>query len=326
MINNLCKTLLEKGARIKPLVLPLELSGGTGQMNPSVLVDGDKILVNIRCVQYVILHSENEQKFNSRWGPLAYMNPENDPHLRTTNFYMELDENLEPTRVDRVDTSMLDTEPIWEFVGLEDARLVKWDGKLFYCGVRRDTNPTGEGRMEMSEIVVMPGSVKEVRRDRIEPPSPSYCEKNWMPILDKPYHFIKWSNPTEVVEVNRDNLLSITTHLSANTWQGYPDFRGGSQVIRHGKYYYAITHEVILFKNELHQKDAYYYHRILAWDENFNLVGLSDYFDFMDARIEFCCGMAKKGDNILITFGYQDNAAYILEVPVKAWEEVIWTS
>ena len=29
-----------------------------------------------------------------------------------------------------------------------------------------------------------------------------------MPILDKPYHFIRWVNPVEMVKVNMDKNLS----------------------------------------------------------------------------------------------------------------------
>ncbi len=46
----------------------------------------------------------------------------------------------------------------------ETKTFVKWDGKLYMCGVRRDTKPNGEGRMELSEIV----DGKEVSRFRIE--------------------------------------------------------------------------------------------------------------------------------------------------------------
>jgi hypothetical protein len=35
----------------------------------------------------------------------------------------------------------------------------------------------------------------------------------------------------------------------------------------------------------------------------------------MGAKIEFACGLAQKNDNILITFGFQDNAAFVLECP-----------
>jgi predicted GH43/DUF377 family glycosyl hydrolase len=31
-------------------------------------------------------------------------------------------------------------------------------------------------------------------------------------------------------------------------------------------------------------------------------------------KIEFCCGMAEYQDSLLITFGAQDNAAYILKI------------
>ena len=37
----------------------------------------------------------------------------------------------------------------------------------------------------------------------------------------------------------------------------------------------------------------------------------------MDAQIEFCVGLAQKGDDLLITYGYQDNAAYVLRMPDK---------
>ena len=36
----------------------------------------------------------------------------------------------------------------------------------------------------------------------------------------------------------------------------------------------------------------------------------------MGAKIEFCCGLAEFNDNILITFGYQDNAAFIVQAPI----------
>jgi hypothetical protein len=35
----------------------------------------------------------------------------------------------------------------------------------------------------------------------------------------------------------------------------------------------------------------------------------------MTGMIEFCCGIAEYKDNILITFAYSDNAAFLLEIP-----------
>jgi len=318
------KFALERGGSIHPLIIPSELTNGTGIMNPSIFVDGDKIRVIIRHVNYTFYHSE-EKLFQHQWGPLTYVHPENDMHLRTTNYYCELDENFNISRYNKIDTSEFDTyEPQWDFVGLEDARIFKWDGKLYTTGVRRDLDTVGTGRMELCEIEVGDDYVKEISRFRIPPPNDpnSYCEKNWMPILDKPYHYVKWSNPTEVVKIDPINKTSKTVSLSEQI--DLPrDLRGGSQVIPVGDFYFACTHEVELFSSEVGRKDAIYKHRFVVWDKDFKIAFHSKDFDFMDGHVEFCVGIAKHNNDFLMTFGFQDNAAYLLRVSESAVEEFI---
>ena len=76
---NFCKQVLEAGGDIVPLTLPYDIVKGTGIFNPSIYYDEytDKLLVNIRHCQYVLYHAEKEI-FESQWGPLTYLNPEND--------------------------------------------------------------------------------------------------------------------------------------------------------------------------------------------------------------------------------------------------------
>lgn len=324
---NLVQKAVQHGGKLAPLVLSEGLTSGTGLMNPSVFVDDDgSILVNLRHVNYTLYHSENEQKFPSRWGPLSYLHPEQDQALRTTNYICRLDENLSITSYALVDTSKLDTPPVWEFTGEEDCRLVQWDGKYYLIGVRRDTKPNGEGRMELSEIQFADDSIKEVSRIRIPAPGPdnSYCEKNWMPILDKPYHFVKWTAPTEVVRTYPDLPPRCDQVALVESFQPPADQRGGSHVLRWGNMYIAITHEVDLTKNYLDQKDGLYRHRLVVWDQEFNLVGLSPKpFSFLDAKVEFVAGAAKYGEDLLISFGFQDNAAFILRTPKVVVEDLI---
>ena len=87
--------------------------------------------------------------------------------------------------------------------------------------------------------------------------------------------------------------------------------------------YIAITHEVNLFFNYLNQKDAIYRHRLLIWDIEFNLIGMSKVFSFLDGNIEFCVGAAKQGEDLLVSFGFQDNAAFVLRVPKSVVEDLI---
>ena len=62
MILNFVKTVLDNNGTIKPLIISEELTGGTGLCNPSVYVDGDRILINIRHVLYNLYHSEFDKK------------------------------------------------------------------------------------------------------------------------------------------------------------------------------------------------------------------------------------------------------------------------
>jgi len=320
-MNNFVKAAIDAGGSIHPLIIPSELTGGTGLMNPSVFNDNGKILVVIRHVNYTFYHSE-AKIFLHPWGPLTYLHPENDLTLRTTNYYCEMDQDLNIARFNKIDMSFGDTyKPLWEFIGLEDARLIRWEGKLYITGVRRDTTTNGQGRMELSEIVVTEKDVKEISRFRIPPPKDpnSYCEKNWMPILDKPYHYVKWCTPTEIVKADPINKTSETVALTDNNPHIRRDLRGGTQLVPIEGGYIAITHEVDLFKSEVGRKDAVYHHRFVIWDKNWNIIKYSKEFFFMDAQVEFAIGMCPYSANdVLITFGFQDNAAYLLRCPVSA--------
>ena len=311
--------ILEAGGNIYPLIIPSEYTKGTGLCNPSVYIDNGKIIGNIRNVHYDLYHCEFGQKYKCSWGPLAYLHPEDDPHLRTDNYFVEIDKTCNITRYNKIDTSQFDIPPVWDFVGLEDGRLVRWDGKLYICGVRRDTKPNGEGRMEMSELQVGADYVKEINRRRIQPPGnvESYCENNWMPVLDMPWHFVRWTNPTEVVKVDINSLTSSTAFAGSQKLNLPRDLRGSSNLVRLGNYRIAITHEVDLWWNENGLRDAHYYHRFVMWDLNWNIVNVTPEFKFMDAQIEFCTGMEALNNEILITFGFQDSSAYLLKAPVQ---------
>ncbi len=311
----LAREVLNNGGKLKPLIhnsITADKSFPT-IMNPSVYIDKGRILCNIRNVNYLFWHNEQKQVFNGYWGPLSYLHPENDSKLRTRNWLCYLNNNLDIEECFLIDTTLNDVEPLWTFVGLEDGRLVRWEDKLFLSGVRRDTTYNGQGRMELSEIYYN----SEIERLRIEVEAESYCEKNWMPILDMPYHYIRWVNPLQIVKVNGTTYEKVLE-------QSYRELdfqhRGGSQVITVGDYYVCITHSVAVFSNELNQKDGKYLHRFFIWNKNWELVWCSIDFSFMSTLIEFCCGLALKDDTLLASFGVDDNCAFILEIPLK-WLE-----
>lgn len=326
-MDNLAKIALQNGGSIHPLIIDSSYTNGTGLTNPSILIDNGNILVNLRHVEYTLYHSE-KKKYCHPWGPLVYLHRENDWTLRTNNYLCVLDSSFNIQNYLPVDMSLHDKKPLWEFIGLEDARLVKWNNKLFLSGVRRDTTTDGQGRMELSQVVYKDDSFKEIERYRIPAPgaNDSYCEKNWMPILDIPFHYVKWSNPIEIVKVssldnNRGVAASDTVFLGE--YKEYPyDFRGGSQVLQYKDGHIALVHRVNLYKSIVDRKDGKYEHVFLYWDKNWNLKW-SEPFTFLNGEIEFSCGMAINKDKFLITFGFQDNSSFLLACPELIIEKML---
>lgn len=321
---------LRRGGSLHPIILPKSVTGNEqGIMNPSVFVHEGKVLVNIRHINYILYHSEGK-KFPHAWGPLVYVHPQNDVALKTTNIVAEFDSDLNLVHAGRVNTSEFDTKPTWNFVGLEDARLFEWDGRLFLCGVRRDCyDDKGKGRMELQEIEFHDGEWKEVGRFPIPAPNGdgSYCEKNWMPILDQPYQFVKWCNPMQVVKYDiEEGTTEDVVNDPDKTYDFMPDMRGGSQVLRiNENQQIAFIHETSLYRDPFNRKDGSYQHRIVVWDNDWNVVHRSVPFYFMgnnhdharsmDFAVEFAVGAAFYGNDILISFGVVDNCSFILRMP-----------
>jgi len=179
--------------------------------------------------------------------------------------------------------------------------------------------------MQLQELNIAYEKVTELSRHKIPAPGKnlSYCEKYWMPIVDMPFHFVKWCNPTEIVEANLETNATTQVFHGGDPFHYPRDFRGGSQVIPlNEKYRFCCVHTVNLFKSEQGRKNAVYRHCFIVWDENWNVVKHTPEFTFLDAKIEFCAGMTKYNNDFLISFGYQDNASYVLKVPQELMESI----
>ena len=131
-MQELCTTSIiklagEKGA-ITPLIIEGELTGGLGLMNPTILKDGDEWITNVRNVSYTLHHCdppnpkgcEQDGRFQTPWGPLNYVRPDEDPYLRTSNYIGYLNKGRGVERYHKIDTSRFPKMPEWDFVGHED--------------------------------------------------------------------------------------------------------------------------------------------------------------------------------------------------------------
>lgn len=329
MFNNFVRHCLTRGSIIRPLTFPLKDKEYVGTCNPSIFFDGNRLRLIIRRVNYALWNCDNQYKFATQYGPLWYITGDAEHHLKTINYLCEIKENG-TLSYKLIDTSKFDHLPLWEFVGLEDARLVRWNGKLYGTGVRRDTTTNGQGRMELSEL---DENGNEISRVRIKAPGPdnSYCEKNWMPILDMPYHYVKWCNPVEIVKANPVTGECETVLLKEQPQDleyyntNNMGIRGSSQVIPWGDYRIAITHMCELWINEKKQKcGTGYFEQFIVWDKDWNIVKLSEPFNFGGFGIEFTNGLAYKDGVFYIPFALQDNFTFLLTVGEDAVRDFIF--
>ena len=164
----------------------------------------------------------------------------------------------------------------------------------------------------------------EISRKRIEALDPnSYCEKNWMPIIDLPYHYIKWTNPLEIVKVNPQTLESELV-IQKDLFGSFNNLRGGSQVIPFDGGHLCIIHECRLWFNAAENRNVLYTHRWIKFDKDWNIEHISNQFSFMNGDVEFCTGMCEYNGELLITFGFQDNCAFLLRIPINKVKELIY--
>lgn len=328
MFNNFIKFCLTHGSIIRPLDIQFDNSEYVGICNPSIFFDGDRLRMILRTVNYALWNCDNQYKFATPYGPLWYITPDDDRRLKTVNYLCEIvNDNLISKKIN---TEKFDKEPLWSFVGLEDARLVRWDGKLYGTGVRRDTTTNGQGRMELSEL---DEEGNEISRVRIKAPGDdsSYCEKNWMAILDMPYHYVKWCNPVEIVKVdpNTGDCETVLIKEQPQNLEYYNTnnmgIRGSSQVITWGEYRIALTHMCELWINEKKQKcGTGYYEQFIVWDKDWNIVKLSEPFKFADVGIEFSNGLAYKDGVFYLPFALQDNFSFIITIPENLMHDYIF--
>ena len=331
-------SLLNNG-KLRPLVPDFSEAVCKSFLNPSVIIDDGRIIVNIRAVNYLTYHSVGLKRFAHDARPIKYPVIDPDANFKTENFLCLLNDDLQIIAFSRCEMLRGETEPQGYYHGLEDARLVRWNDRLYLIGARLDRAAENDGernfqnnnsRMEYSEIEIDSNGfyAKEVSNKRIlvpsEVPGMWSLEKNWVPVMDRPHYFIKWHNPCEIVHVDPVTGKSRVAHLG-NFREGLGLPRGGSQLVPWGEGYLSIVHDSNHHKSYLGHHDTFYLHRFIIWDSELNICHWSKPFSFMNIDIEFCAGLATNGDQVLITFGGGDSSSFVLQISQQALSEFLFT-
>ena len=322
-IDNFARICLGCGGRLNIMDAPeIRTSQFPSICNSTIYNDNGRLLTNLRLVNFIQCFENNPSNNGCYYGSLCYMTRDDDNTLRTLNYLAELDDNLNTINVHKLGFNE-NPNPKYEMIGLEDVRLVRWDDILWIVGCNRDTFESGYCNMVMVEIDEETGAEK--RRVVIQNVS-DYIEKNWVPIIDKPYHFMRWANPLEIYKVDIETgIPELVINKSYDIPVDYDGhlLRGSSQVIPWKDYYISIIHVTELYTSKRGDKCGRYLHQFLVWDKEFNFVKCSPLFNFAGNVSEFCVGLCMKDDQFYIPFSTGDSTQYVIRVGEDVIEKFI---
>jgi len=305
--DGLVKFIINSGGSIIPLNFKLDSPEFTSVMNPSIVNHEGDILVNFRVTNYS-LHVSSTSRYPHFSGPIGYVRSLNDPSLESKNYLAHLNiESKSLIGLKEINIPTTETEKNLRYKGLEDARLISWMSKVYLSGTKWSLHKGTElGRINLVDI--------NSPTKCIEIPIPKFteskCEKNWMPILDKPFSWVRWTSPTEIVQYHQlEGHLDSYKKTSVRTEFS---IRGGTQLVKVNDYYLAFAHSVDYHNMNYGKVNYDYYAHLLIFDNDLNLIFISDRFKFMNDKIEFHNGLTHYKDKLIVTFSIDDNASYAL--------------
>lgn len=276
---------------VRPLEIPLD--DGWWAMNPTIAPDGDGFRLIVRAINW-----KNEG------GHYTVNDP--DGVFRTRNHLITTDADLEITSVTEITPTIPDGPKVFSshVVGVEDLRLIEFDGSWLGTGSVRDRS---EDRTTQMALV----SFDEAHIDRmitLGSPRPGMHEKNWMPFVhDGALHFVYTCSPTVVFRCDPETGSMVTISSQPGPHDGGAmRLRGGSQGVEVDDGWLFVVHEL-----SPHDGSMAYVHRFIHLDRSFVIDAMSPTFFFEQWTIEFCAGLARRDDELVVTYGRRDSSARI---------------
>lgn len=288
-------------------------------MNPSVAIDprsGDLACI-VRTVNYSITPTGH---YVIR--PEADT-PDDTQTIRTKNelVVLDLDEDLEicvrsqKPIVDRTPTNDRNT---FSVVGYEDCRLFFCRGRWWATATVRDRHPEGRCEIALLELEENEDEVSIVRIHVLRYRSDVH-QKNWAPFAyahrtpSERLLLLYGADPTIVLEFDFDSMaLKESPVLEIPPDLALDGLRGSSQMVPFNlageRGWLYVSHEAV------DMPPRTYSHRFVWLDAGMRIQYVTEPFFLVYRGIEFCAGLAQRGDELLVSFGVRDASAHLMFV------------
>lgn len=299
-MKSLVRFITQNGGQVCNIGYPTRiLKGKFSESNITCVWYRDNLILNSRLINYVkLFQSPKFKPIDSINNSQIYIFTEDG--FTSLNIISKFGKDNKIYDIKEVDYSKYDTVNSY-YKGLEDCRLVVWNNKLYAYGTRWD-KIQDRGCICLYELNDMFKPEKEIV---IKPQFDNKCEKNWAAVCDKPFTFVYSHNPLIVVKVNDNGDCNVIKRNEIND-ELRDTIKGSTQIVRYDEnMYVSLVHT----NNYYTDGDINHYDYLTAfvfYDNDLNIIKISDWFVFNSPMCEFTCGLVVNGDDVYITYSQLD--------------------
>lgn len=263
----------------------------------------DGYLMNVRYVNYYVTEIG------------SYINC--DKNIITANKFVEFSKDLNFIKEKWFDVSYDNRL----YIGVEDIRIfkdVETNNVLFLGTGFHENYSLGivKGHYDINKSSLISKEIKQTFTHQ------SNCEKNWVFVdYNNSTHVIyKWS-PLQICKIN-DETNELNLVCNKEMPKIFTHVRGSSSGFKYTKKICEINNENITIDIEeteiwfvvhivSYEKPRHYYHMLVVFDNNMNLLRYSAPFKFEDQPIEYCLSIVVEDDRVLLNYSVWDRTTKI---------------
>ena len=281
-------------------VKPTFINVKNGCCNSSFFKHNDKIYLLARRTNYSFISGNTLDMF--KFNCNAAFSEENiysyNEHTKTYDFYKN------------VSNVSLEDRERYEVKGDEDFRIMNCDGKMLvnFTRVEHVKHFQGWGFSHLAEFDDELNVVNDFAL-----PTDRFIEKNWQPIENKMYEYVYSYNPFSILNV-KTGEWNVNYDLCLET------ICGSSPVMKYKGYYITIVHNRDIYVDK---KRKNYFHYLILFDENLNLLKMSNPFKFFGCDIEFSTYMGIIDDKINILASVNEQLTYKFVLDDEIIEKIL---
>ena len=189
--------------------------------------------------------------------------------------------------------------------GIEDARVFVWRDAVW--GIAAGISPAPHGGLKATQILFRMDGSDIVEFHELQSPNKSNMEKNWVPLVaDDTLYLLYGICPYVVFAYEDGQLKAIRGPVAQDNKFA---LRGSSQFIPVKEKYVGVCH----FERTEVEDKYYYRHVFVIINKHLDLEQISEPFFIQRKGVEFCCGLSRYDDGLLLSYGVMKlNSAFCL--------------